>query len=292
MTDWTTKGLFSALVIVGGLGFGRQVIRWWHDDESPPAAAGPAASAFEPAAGGEPVEFAAGDSNLRFGRLSIAGDQAEASQSLRALCRRDLATAAPWSASVDAEERELLSRLTKLEPVAQLKNAEARLYEPAPGVPFVVGVRRLANAQKGGSELAISSRDRVVLWGLAAPVGPREWTLYQFRADSPGAIGERGWAPPLPPGCRRIMAFRNRQGAETVAFQGTGGCDEYRRFYIEWQAKQGTSMSGQWRRTGGSWQISLVREPSVEQAAGPRSLVIHLAPGPLGGSTGLIFVTR
>jgi hypothetical protein len=292
MTDWTTKGLFSALVLAGGLGFGRQVIRWWHDDESPPAAAGPAASAFEPAAGGTPVEFAAGDSNLRFGRLSIAGDEAEARKSLRDLCRRALATAAPWSASADAEERAMLSRLAKLEPAMQLQQAHARLYEPAPGAPLVVGVRRVADARKGGSEHATSWQDRVVLWGLAAPVGPREWTLYQFRADSPAGVDERGGAPPLPPDGRRIMGFRDRQGAETIAFQGTGGCDEYRRFYSAWQAEQRFPLTGQWRRAGEGWQISLIRESSVEPAEGPKSLVIHLAPGPSGDSTGLIFVTR
>lgn len=292
MADWTTKGLFSALVLAGGMGFGRQVIRWWHDDESPPAVAEPPAPAFELAAGGEPVEFAAGDSNLRFGRLSIAGDHAEAADSLRALCRRDLETAAPWSPSPDAEERAMLGRLTKLDPVERIEKAGATLYEPAPGMPLVVGVRRVSAAGKGGLENATSWQDRVVLWGLAAPVGPREWMLYQFRADSPAEVGERGWAPPLPPDCHRIMEFRDRQGTETIAFQGTGGCDEYRRFYMAWQAEQRSPMSGQWRRTGDGWQISLFCESSVEQADGPRSLVIHLAPGLMGGSMGLIFVTR
>ena len=292
ISDWTSKGLFSALVLVGGLGFGRQVIRWWHDDESSPAAAGPAAAAFELAAGGEPVEFAAGDSNLRFGRLSIAGDEAEAAKSLRALCLRDLATAAPWSPAADEEERAMLSRLTKFEPVERIEKAEAWLYEPAPGMPLVVGVRRFAVAPQGDTANATSSQDRVVLWGLAAPVGPREWMLYQFRADSPAEVGERGWAPPLPPDCHRIMEFRDRQGTETIAFQGTGGCDEYRRFYMAWQAEQRSPMSGQWRRTGDGWQISLACESSVEQADVPRSLVIHLAPGPMGGSMGLVFVTR
>ncbi|HVW36914.1 MAG TPA: hypothetical protein VHB99_06400 [Pirellulales bacterium] len=291
MTDWTSKGLFSALVLVGGLGFGRQVIRWWHDEEAAPAAAEHSAAVDLPAAG-TPVEFAAGDSNLRFGRLSIAADEAEARKSLRDLCRRALATAAPWSASADAEERAMLSRLAKFEPVMQLEQANARLYEPAPGALLVVGVRRVAGARKGGSENATSWQDRVVLWGLAAPAGPREWTLYQFRADSPAGVDERGGAPPLPPDGRRIMGFRDRQGAETIAFQGTGGCDEYRRFYSAWQAEQRFPLAGQWRRAGEGWQISLIRESSVEPAEGPKSLVIHLAPGPSGGSTGLIFVTR
>lgn len=292
MSDWTSKGLFTALVLIGGLGFGRQVTRWWHDDESPPAAAGSAAPAFEPPAGGEPVEFAAGDSNLRFGRQTISGGEAEAAQSLRALCRRDLATAAPWSPSPDAEERAMLSGLTQLEPVERIETVGARLYEPAPGMPLVVGVRRFAVARKAGSADATSSQDRVVQWGLATPVGPREWTLYRFRADTPAGFGERGEALPLPPDCRRIMMFRDPQGTETIAFQGTGGCDEYRRFYMAWQAEQRSPLSGQWRRAGDGWQISLACESSVEQADGPRSLVIHLAPGPVGGSTGLIFVTR
>ncbi|HUY90520.1 MAG TPA: hypothetical protein VMV10_17415 [Pirellulales bacterium] len=290
MADWTTKGLFSALVLVGGLGFGKQVIRWWGDDESAPAVAGPAAPAFDLAAGAGPVEIAAGNSNLRFGRQMIAGDQAEATKSLRAACRQALATAAPWSPSADAEEQNLLTRLAQLEPAEQLSQAEARLYEPVPGMPLAIGVRRFADASEGGSQDATSPPDRVVLWGLAAPAGENAWTLYLFRVRQPGAGGDA--RPPLPPGCRRLMAFSNSAGAGTVAFQGTGGCDEYRRFYQAWQAEHWPQAVADWRPApGGGWQATIARGDSAAADGAVKSLAIHLVPRQFAGCTGLVFVS-
>jgi hypothetical protein len=293
MADWTTKGLFSALVIVGGLGFGREVIRWWREDEAAAPGAAPSAPGFDSAAEGEPIDIAAGDSNVQFGRERVAGDLEAARKSLRALCLRALAAASPWSPSADDEEQRLLAGLAELEPVMLLEQANARLYEPAPGAPLVVGVRRFADARKGGSENATSSHDRVVLWGLAAPAAPGEWTLYRFCADSPAPSEKGGSSPPLPADGRRIMAFRDRRGSETIAFQGTAGCSEYRRFYQAWQAEQGSQLTGQWHRTDdGGWQVSLVRGASSDGAEGPQSILIHLAPGRFGGCTGLVFVLR
>ena len=289
IADWTTKGLFSALVIVGGLGFGRQVIRWWHDDETAPAAAGPMAPAFE--LGGDPVEIAAGDSPMVLGRQTVIGDEAEAAKTLRARCLANLAAAAPMTPAPDAGEQKLLGRLAELEPSERLTQADARLYEPAPGMPLVVGVRRFAAGHEDAATQATASKNRVVLWGLAAPRGEAEWTLYEFRG-SPESVGEPGSTAPLPPDCRRIMALRDRRGAETVAFQGTGGCDAYRRFYQTWQIEHWPQASARWRRTdGGGWLVTIDRADE-EKSGAPQSIVIHLAPGPTGGCTGLVFVSR
>ena len=295
MADWTTKGLFSALVVVGGLGFGRQVLRWWRDDDSAPVAEGPAAPAFDFGAGAGPIEIAAGDANLRFGRLSIAGDQAAAAKSLRQVCRQALAAAAPWSASADVGEQDLLSRLSELEPVERLAESQARLYEPVPGMPLAIGVRRFPAAAAGDSQAATEPQDRVVLWGLAAPAGEMAWTLYLFRADRPRSTD--GAEPPLPPSCRRLMAFRNQAGAGTIAFQGTGGCDEYRRFYQQWLAEHWPHALAHWQSTpGGGWQATIRRGDSAasdsassNSAAAVVSLAIQLVPRRFGGSTGLVF---
>ena len=290
IADWTTKGLFSALVIVGGLGFGRQIIRWWHDDETSPAAAGKMAPAFD--LGGAPVEIAAGDSPLVFGRQTVVGDEAEAAKALRARCLENLAAAAPMTPAPDGGERKLLARLAELEPVERLSQIEAWLYEPAPGMPLVVGVRSVVAAgHEDAAAQATASQNRVVLWGLAAPRGEAEWTLYEFRG-SPESVGEPGSTAPLPPDCRRIMALRDRRGAETVAFQGTGGCDAYRRFYQTWQIEHWPQASARWRRTDGGGWLAAIDRADEDAAGAPQSIVIHLAPGPAGGCTGLVFVSR
>lgn len=288
MTDWTTKGLFSALVIVGGLGFGRQVLCWWGEDESAPAAAGRVAPAFDLAAGAGPVEIAAGDSNLWFGHQTIRGDQAAATKSLRAACRQALGAAAPWSPSADAHEQDVLTRLADFEPVERLSESESQLYEPVPGMPLAIGVRRVAEAGAGDSQDATEPQDRVVLWGLAAPAGENAWTLYLFRADRPVAGDDAG--PPLPPGCRRLMAFSNSAGAGTVAFHGTGGCDEYRRFFQAWLAEHWPQAVADWQPApGGGWHAKIDRGRSAAADRAVQSLAIHLVPRQFAGCTGLVF---
>ncbi|HVA45472.1 MAG TPA: hypothetical protein VNH11_03725 [Pirellulales bacterium] len=295
IADWTTKGLFSALVLVAGLGFGRQVIRWWHDDDPPPAATEPATTPFDLSDAGDPMEIALGDLPYRLGRQTVIGDQAEAMQALRAACRRLLPSASPWSPVADEDEQKLLARLAELGPAgdARTSNGDSqageRLYEPAPGMPLVIGTRRVSAGD--GPLHAIAQENRVVLWGLAVPADERWWTLCLFHADRRGSDEEPGTQIPLPPDCQRLMALR-RGGAELSAFQGGGPCDEYRRFYAAWQVKHRPHDAVRWQRADdGGWYASMVRRGPDAAAGSARSMVIQLVPGRPGGCTGLVLVS-
>ncbi|HQU47451.1 MAG TPA: hypothetical protein PK867_31900 [Pirellulales bacterium] len=295
IADWTTKGLFSALVLVAGLGFGRQVIRWWHDDDPPPAATEPATTPFDLADAAGPMEIALGDLPFRLGRQTVEGGPAEAMRALRDACRRLLPSASPWSPVADVDEQALLARLAKLDPAEDARTSHKnprtgeRLYEPAPGMPLLVGARRLSAGHP--SRHAFGPENRVVLWGLAVPAGERRWTLCLFHADRRGSDEEPRTDVPLPPDCQRLMALR-RGRAEMSAFQGGGTCDEYRRFYAAWQARHRPHDAARWQRTDdGGWYASIVRNGADAAAGSAQSMVIQLVPGRSGGCTGVVFVS-
>lgn len=297
MADWTTKGVFSALVLVAGLGFGRQVIFWWRSGDAPQAASTLTDAPPGLPDGREPVEIAVGDLPLRLGRQTIEGDQAEAIQALRAAGQRGVLTALPWSPVADADEQQLLARLAMLKPDDQVSSktltdgTDACLYEPSPGMPLIVGTRRIGADAQDSTGHATALQTRLVLWGLAAPAGDRLWTMYIFQADQPPVNGQTRQGVPMPPGCRRLMAF-SQQGAETLAFQGPGACGDYQRYYAAWLAEQRPGAASRWRRSGeGGWQVMTEGERSRASAVAQPSLWIHLAPGPRGGCTGFVFVS-
>jgi hypothetical protein len=297
MADWTTKGVFSALVLVAGLGFGRQVIVWWRSGDAPQAASTLTDAPLSLADGREPIEIAIGDLSVRLGRQTIEGDLAEAIKALRAAGRGGVVTALPWSPVVDADEQQLLARLAVLKPAdvvsskALTDGTDACLYEPSPGMPLIVGTRRIGAGLQRSTENATALQTRVVLWGLAAPAGDRLWTLYLFQSDQPPINGKTQQRVPMPPGCRRLMAF-SQQDAETLAFQGPGACGDYQRYYAAWLAKQRPGADSRWRRSGeGGWHVMIEGERSDPSAVAQPSLLIHLAPGPRGGCTGFVFVS-
>jgi hypothetical protein len=286
LTDWTTKGLFSALVLVGGLGFGRQVIRWWHDDDLATPKAPLAASPFDLSDTSQPIDISIGELPYRFVRQTMEGDQQEAMRSLQTICQRSLASATPWSPIADANEEKLLERLSKLDfgkvvPHAQDDSEDdGRLYEPVPGMPLIVGTRRSSAASLSD---AIAPENRVVLWGLAAPAGERRWTLCLFQADARSPDGELQSEFPLPPGCQRLLALRGN-GAEISAFQGSEPCEKYRVFFTECRSRGGL----RWQRTeDGGWYGSINSDADTPHDR-PASLVIQLVPGKFGGCTGLL----
>lgn len=297
IADWTTKGIFSALVLVAGLGFGRQVVDWWHSGDAPQVATVVTEAPLDLSDAAGPVEIAVGELPLRFGRQTVVGDQAQAIEALEAAGRAGLATASPLSQVADADEQYLLDRLAQLKPVearsqgGETVGPDAWLYEPSPGMPLIVGTRRLNTHSSEAAPDATAWETRVVLWGLAAPAGERLWTLYLLQAERSRADDQQQEGLPLPPDCRRLMAFRDQQGAETAVFQGSGECDHYRRFYAAWLTEHGQKAAARWRRSGdGGWQVMVVLDGS-QTAAAERSLWIHLSPAPLGGCTGFVFIS-
>jgi hypothetical protein len=159
ISSWTTNSLLTLLVLVAGLGFGRQVLKWWKADASPRGAAG----AISPGDGfGDPmrlhtVQF--GDSSWSLRRQSIIGDKQSAVEQLRAACCEMLKTHVPATpgsplptnlrsvpgegpgAKAESEDK-FLALLSRSNPVEE-EPGKWRVYEFHEAFPMAVGVARV-----------------------------------------------------------------------------------------------------------------------------------------------------
>ena len=107
ISAWTTNGLISVMLVVIGLGFGREVLHWWHDEGGVPAAAPPmAADPLGDGAAPHLLEF--GDQAWSVRRQEFSGLWADVSAALQAACRRAIVDARPCGKLPDAAEEELL----------------------------------------------------------------------------------------------------------------------------------------------------------------------------------------
>lgn len=164
ISSWTTKSLLTAIVLVAGLGFGRQVLVWWAADPTPK---GPATIALSRDGLGDPTQFHTlrfGDNSWSLQRRVIVGDKDKAAEQLRIACRDVLAAdmranepplpPAPLpradKGSLDRtahqqtdnrSESEFLSFLSTSSPVDQ-KPGKWRLYELRDAFPMAVGLTR------------------------------------------------------------------------------------------------------------------------------------------------------
>ena len=210
IASWTTKSLLSAMVLVAGLGVGRQVLKWWSDGSRESA---PLPTPFQ-------QDDGLGDASrvhiLQFGdqcwsirRQTVVGRVADAAGALRAACRETIAGAQPAGSQPTEAERQFLAKLGRQRPVEE-KPGEWQLFQWNEDVPMLVGVRPWPPSSPvgAGTPLAEPGR-RVVLWGLAIPAEPGNWTLMAFQPEA-GTDSSRDVFPeiPLPPDAKRLISIR------------------------------------------------------------------------------------
>ena len=261
ISAWTTNSLLTLLILVAGLGFGRQVLKWWAAD----ASASPIAS-DRPASPCQMLQF--GDNAWSIGRRSVAGDKKAAIEQLRSACREVLETE-PSTAKPPSKAK--LDFLTGLTPVDQ-KPGKWRLYELHDAFPMAVGVATRPN----------SKEDRAVVWGLAMPVGDRQWTLSTFHAGISTMEGHFSKCDiPLPPGGQKVLAMSAADG-RIIAFSGPDQTDQWKQFYDGWFAHTGCKPAS-WRQMGTTW---------CAKFAGQGDLVdVCFGPDGHGGLRGLLVMT-
>ena len=281
ISTYTTNGLLSAVVLVAGLGFGRQVLVWWADDASSP----PGKQLASVADGlGDParmhvLQFAHQPWSL--GRQSISGDKRAATAALRAICREAVATASPPRQPPGPAQRRLLARLEGDDPVEE-QAGKWRLYQLDEAFPMVVGVDTSRNYGA-----------RVVTWGLGLPVSEGQWTLYALKrvdesGQTPAVLGE----VPLPPESNATMSMAIADGGAMVAFSGPAlpeatKPEKWTRFYERWFTAHGWQSAIGWQRTGPAWHARYTA-PRDERAG---SVDVRLAADGHGGFAGLLIVT-
>ncbi len=287
ISSWTTKGLLTAIVLLAGLGFGRQILTWWAADATSPGnpANGPAMGAL-----GDPRQLATiqfGDDCWSLRRRSITGDKAKAVEQLRAACREVLQAGPPAVQAPRAEEEEFLAFLSNAIPVDQKPN-QWRLYEFHAALPMAVGLVRPgaigAQTSPARGNLAQAGY-RVVTWGIAVPTAEAAWTLCTYQSATASPEGSAGLVDvPLPPGGHQTLLLQSA-GGRTVAVSGPDRPAQWRRFYEDWFRRQGWRPAAGWRAFGSA----LVCE--VRRAHRRGSVDIHFGADGRGGLSGLLLMT-
>ena len=255
ISGWTTNGLLTATVLLAGLGFGRQTLKWWAADASRPKnpAGGLAADAL-----GDPRQLATiqfGETSWSLRRRSITGDKNKTVEQLRAACREVL-RAGPSAAQMPrAEEEQFLALLADALPVDQ-EPGQWRLYEFPAMFPMAVGLARpVRSVEKSAAAQGNLARAgyRVVTWAVAVPTGEAQWTLCTFQSATAPAQGSTALIDvPLPPGAHRAL-FMQAGGGRTVALSGPDRPERWKRFYEDWFARRGWRPAASWRSFGAAW---------------------------------------
>jgi hypothetical protein len=284
----TTNCLLTAVVLVAGLGFGRQVLRWWAEETAESADALRSADLADGL--GDPsrlhvLQF--GDQSWSLRRQSIAGGRQAAAETLRAVCREVLRqNRLPGEGPGGAEEG-FLRQLAARDPVEQ-EPGKWRLYELDESLPMMVGTQPEAAVvdSSAGQNLAAGGQ-RVVVWGLALPAGPEMWTLFSFQ---PEILASQPVGPvpelPLPPASRRIVSMRVAGGGAMLIFEGPQEPKTWIDFYDGWFGSHNWKRSGVWQRFGARWHA---RYTAPGQGSGG-AVDVHFGGDVPGRSSGLLLV--
>ena len=288
IASWTTKSLLSAMVLVAGLGVGRQVLKWWSDGSRESA---PLPTPFQ-------QDDGLGDASrvhiLQFGdqcwsirRQTVVGRVADAAGALRAACRETIAGAQPAGSQPTEAERQFLAKLGRQRPVEE-KPGEWQLFQWNEDVPMLVGVRPWPPSSPvgAGTPLAEPGR-RVVLWGLAIPAEPGNWTLMAFQPEA-GTDSSRDVFPeiPLPPDAKRLISIRVAGGGSVTAFTALEVPEAWSQFYDRWAARQGWTSAEGWQRTAAGRNVEYVST----QRSPPVAVDIRIGQDAEGRCTGLMAV--
>lgn len=286
VSNWTTNSLVTVLVLVLGLGVGRQVIRWWTLD-APDASSAQAPLRLGEGLGdpGRPHEIRFGNSAWRVRREMVTGSREQAVARLRSSCRAatQIATA-PAGRNTQGEQR-LLDSLRKRKPLDQ-EFGKWAVYNLDDHFPMLVGVREPDGPQSPtlGQNVA-QMGSRVVTWGLAVPMSQGAWTLYTFHPTTPfsGESPDFG----LPPNGTVVLSLEVEGGGVLAAIRGPAPVAVWKSFYDRWFETHGWTAAEGWRQVGSTWSRSFVGKP--EGPAGRTD--VQFGEDGRGGLSGLVLFT-
>jgi hypothetical protein len=318
VSRWTTNLIVSGMILVLALGLGREIVCWWRVD---PAAVAPGVGALDLGSSDPfgPFTLEFGDAPYTIEQQAGRGDRKQAIEQLLAGCRIAAERGhLPTEPPAEAEQR-LLESTAALEPLEVYRPqagtlAGVRFYGPAAGLPLVVGVASIdlpaapptaaqslpaaadssKAAQKSapqpaaGSQLG-ASRDRVLVWGIAAPAGPQAWSLYTFRLSQPSAIPLADMpSVRLPPASARTMSLRDARGETLVGFAGHGATEDWRGFFAADLGRASAVLADKWQLTGGVWHARYVLPAAGPADKGPTTVELQFGPDPDGRLSGLV----
>lgn len=272
---WTAKGLLSVVVLIVGVGFGREVLMWWNSDDAPPIRL-PSPGMLGDLEKSHSIHF--GDAAWSLNRRSVEGNRDEAAEQLRADCRALLQSikTRPSVAPNDSDDLAFLAGATPVDS----EPGRWRLYEFAETFPMAVAVADSAD------DLATAD-NRAIIWAIAVPTGEARWSLCVFSpTDSTAKKSAAEIAPPLPPGGRRTMSIEANDGEAITAFTGPNEPEQWRRSFDRWFAERNWRQTAAWRKIGKAWYIKYVSPDSDDCA-----VEVRFGPDARGGLSGLLMIT-
>jgi hypothetical protein len=290
ISSWTTRGLLSALILVGGLAFGRQVTRWWRADEAgslaPPPQLAMTEGLGDPA---RPHRLQFGDLPWAVVRQTVVGSRDEAAAVLRTSCRELTASGELPEDTAGPSEQQLLALLAKRAAVAE-ERGRWQIHELEGGFPMVVGSRIGADSTRPseGGQVADPPR-RVVTWGLAIPTPEQSWSLYTFHPARSGS-GPPADLPeiPLPPDSRKTLSLQVFDGGRMVALVGPLDEGTWKRHFDRWSSERDWTPAGSWGRSGSVWHRRYVRS----DGRGSQAVDVRFGSDGRGRLTGLLMITN
>ncbi len=284
--NWTTNCIVTALVLVLGLGFGRQVIRWWTLD-----APGDPMSHAPPQPGSglgdlvRPHEIRFGHHTWRIRRESVAGSREQAMAGLRSSCRVATQASTPPLSSALQGEQHLLDVLRQRTPTDH-EPGKWGIYEVDDHFPTVVGIREPDSVPPPTLGKSISQKGcRVVTWGLAVPMSAGAWTLYTFHQTAPSNGESPEFEPP--PNGKALLALEVEGGGMLTAVRGSARAETWKSFYDQWFESRGWTAGGGWHQFGRTWS-----KHYQEKSEGPAGTTdVQFGEDGGGGLSGLLLFT-
>ena len=275
VSSWTSKAVLTAVILVAGLVFGREVLTWWGADSPRPE---PARAADAGEGVGDPAEphwLQFGDQSWSFTQQATSGTAKEALATLRASCRKTTREATVLTDAPGPAEEDFLRSIAGRRP-AEEEAGQWQLYELDGAFPMVAGVRPPQSSR------------RVVTWGLAVPHGAGNWTAYAFHVapptgGSPQCLSEVA----LPPGATRTLAIGAAGSGGMLSFSGPSEVETWKQFFDSRLAERGWKAVGGWRQYGSNWHTHYEKDPAEPDWV----MDIHFGPDAQGGQTGLVIVS-
>ena len=253
VSSWTTKGLLSLIVLVTGLGVGRQTLHWWRQEGPAQSKPLPSAEVADPDI---PQVLQFGQSPWSLRRQTLQGPVAAARNTLRNVSREAVLSAPPPPGGCKPQEAALLATLATRRPLEEQPGVW-RLYELEGNLPVVIGVRRAGDSAPARADAVAPEAYRMVTWSVGVPIAGQGWTLYTFSPSGPstGANGN-GPAVPIPPSSTPLVAVRSIDGGGISTFKGDSRPADWADFFDLWFRSHKGQRLGQWQRHGALWQAS------------------------------------
>ncbi|GEM_PF-5964648 len=272
IATWSCNFLATLLVLVAGIGFGRQVLRWWYETDPPrpklpqiPSSSAGLAGGFhavdDPTLGVTELTF--GGSPWVWTRGETSGSAETAYKRLTSLVQSRTSRASLPADSIPESESRLLERIGEWETWSE-EAGRLRVLGLRKPIPVVMGIRMLDRQSEGADKLWDPSRARIVCWGFAIPEAENRWRLDVFWLGPPGQLmpdHPQSLPPQIPqsfaveeqkaiPGIERLVRFRAPGLGEQAVYYGPGPLETWQQFFDRLSRAEGVDATGPWSWLG------------------------------------------